>query len=284
VTVNGATRNIQMLSKFFITLNSQPRPRRSGAIVLGLVLICLILPSATWGQATQTQQSELDLATANVNRGNVGARDAVVIANAAAVEEIPALENQFRRSNKTESKLSIASALVKLKDRDDTYWKFLLEQATTAVDSDVPDAMFSESQGRLVPLGPELQAWADAHNVSLNAAGIHARYDFPADVMYLAMTGDPRGIPLLQRALQSRNYLIVIWAAKGLAQAQDKNSIPMIIAAAHRAPIGYSNSIADSLVYFDDANAQDAVNRYVPKDEASKEREARARGRGAFGW
>jgi HEAT repeat protein len=133
-------------------------------------------------------------------------------------------------------------------------------------------------------LGPDLQIWADAHNVSVNTAGIYARYDYPTKVLALAMTGDPRGIPLFQRALQSRNYLIVAFAAKGLAQIQDRQSIPLIIAAAKKAPTGYNTLIAEALVYFDDAQAQSAVDTYMPKEKVAMDREARSRGKGIFGW
>jgi hypothetical protein len=255
-------------------------------IALCFVLGCPLLSRLAHGQATQNTPSELDdaVATARSKSSVVGPRDVVVIANAGAVQAVPSLEEQFKRANDVDTKVSIASGLVRLKDRDDTYWNFLLEQATLAVDSNIPDSVFSESQGKATILGPELQAWADAHNVSVNTAGVHARYDFPSKVLDLATTGDPRGIPLLRRALKSRNYLIVTWAAKGLAQIQDKESIPLIIAAAQRAPTGFNAVIAESLVYFDDAQAQSAVDTYMPKEKATMDREEKARGRGVFGW
>jgi hypothetical protein len=252
-------------------------------IALCLALACSLPSRSAHGQATQKTLGELDSAVANVKSGNVSPRDVVVISNAEAVQAIPALEEQFKRATNVDTKVSIASGLVKLKDHDDTYWNFLLEQATLAVDSNIPDSVFSESRGKATVLGPELQAWADAHNVSVNTAGQYARYDFPGKVLQLATTGDQRGIPLLRRALQSRNYLIVAWAAKGLAQIQDKQSIPLIIAAAQKAPTGYNSHIAESLVYFDDAQAQSAVDTYMPKDRAALVREARARGMGVFG-
>ncbi len=219
-------------------------------IALCLVLGCPLLPRFTCAQKTQRQPDELNTALANVRSGDVSPRDVVVIANAGAVQAVPALEDQFRRATDVDTKVSIASGLVKLKNPDNTYWNFLLEQATLAVDSNVPDSVYSESQGKMMKQAPELQLWADAHNLSVKTAGQYARYDFPSKVLPLAMTGDPRGVPLLQRALQSRNYLIVAWAAKGLAQIQDKQSIPLIIAAAQKAPTGYDSLVAESLVYF----------------------------------
>ncbi|HTA79371.1 MAG TPA: HEAT repeat domain-containing protein [Terracidiphilus sp.] len=266
------------------TSSSQPLPHLVLGITLCLVLGCPLLPRLAHGQATQKTPTELDDAIASVSSGDVSPRAVVVIADAGAVQAIPALEEQFRRVTDVDTKVSIASGLVKLRDRDNTYWNFLLEQATLAVDSNVPDANFSELQGKMMDPAPELQVWADAHNVSVNTAFQYARYDIPGKVLQLATTGDPRGIPLLRRALQSHNYLIVAWAAKGLAQIQDKQSIPLIVAAAQRAPTGYNYVIAESLLYFDDTQAQSAADQLMPKEKATMLREARAQGMGVFGW
>jgi hypothetical protein len=251
---------------------------------LGLVVGFTLLPRAMYGQPTESQ-SELESSIARLKPGDLGPRDIVVLADAGVVQAIPVLEAQFGRATDLDTKAQIASGLVKLKDRDDTYWNFLLEQATLAVDSNVPDDAFSESQGKTMSPGtPELQEWAHTHNVSLEKAAEHARYDIPGEVLLLGQTGDPRGVPLLRRALQAHNHLMVAMAAKGLALIQDKESIPLIIAAAHRAPEGYNSLIAESLVYFDDPQAQSAVDTYMSKEKAKIAREARAQGRGAFGW
>ena len=264
--------------------SSQPLPHLVLRIALCFVLGCPVLPRLAHGQATQKTPSELDTAIANVRSGDGSGRDVVIIANAGAVQAIPALEEQFRRATDVDTKVSIASGLVKLKDRDNTYWNFLLEQATLAVDSNVPDSVYSESQGKGTSQSPELQAWADAHNVPVNTAWHYASIDIPGKVLQLATTGDPRGIPLLRRALESRNYLIVAGAAKGLAQIQDKQSIPLIVAAAQRAPTGYNSLIAESLLYFDDAQAQSAADQLMPKEKVTMLREAKAQGMGVFGW
>jgi hypothetical protein len=252
---------------------------------LCFVLGCPLLPRLAHGQTTQKTPSELDTAIANVSSGDVSnPRDIVVIANAGAVQAIPALEEHFKRATDVDTKVSIASGLVKLKDRDDTYWNYLLEQATLAVDSNIPDSAYSESQGKMTIQSPELQTWANTHHVSVNTAWQYTRYDFPDKVIQLGMTGDSRGIPLLRRALDSHNYLIVAFAAKGLAEIQDKRSIPLIITAAKKAPTGYNSLIAESLVYFDDAQAQTAVDQFMSKERAKMAREGRAGGRGVFGW
>jgi hypothetical protein len=78
--------------------------------------------------------------------------------------------------------------------------------------------------------------------------------------------------------------MIAVFAAKGLAQIQDKNSIPLIIAACQGAPTGYASEIAKSLIWFDDPRAQTAVDTYMPKEHAKIWRDTRARGMGVFGW
>jgi hypothetical protein len=38
------------------------------------------------------------------------------------------------------------------------------------------------------------------------------------------------------------------------------------------------------LIYFDDVQAQSAVDAHIPRDEAALLREARVQGKGVFGW
>lgn len=237
--------------------------------------------SAQNGPAAPSQSDQLATSIARARSGNVDVVDVEIIAEAGAVQAIPSLEEQFGRTTDVGTKTKIASGLVRLGDKHNTYWNYLLEQATLAVDSDVPDALLS---GKTVDQNSELQAWAQAHNVSANTAAQSAMYDLPGKVLELAATGDPRGIPLLRRALQSRNYMIAVWAARGLVQIQDKDSIPLIIAACKRTPTGYASEIAKSLIWFDDPRAQTAVDTYMPKEHAKLFRGARAQGMGVFGW
>jgi HEAT repeat protein len=241
--------------------------------------------SAQNGPAAPSQSDQLATSIARAKSGDVDTSDVEIIAEAGAVQAIPSLEEQFGRTTDVDTKTKIANGLVRLGDKHNTYWNYLLEQATLAVDSDVPDALFSDPVGKTRDqISSELQAWAQAHNISANTAAQSAMYDLPGKVFELAQTGDPRGIPFLRRALQSRNYMIAIFAAKGLAQIQDKDSIPLIIAACQRAPTGDASGIANSLIWFDDPRAQTAVDTYMPKEHAKIFRDARAQGMKPFGW
>jgi HEAT repeat protein len=265
---------------------SKHRPHLVLRITLCVVLGFTLLSAVTYGQAVQGRPDEVADSIAKVKSGDFNGYHVEVIAKARAVDAIPALEEQFRHVTKVELKSKIANALVRLADKKSAYWNYLLQQATLAVDSDVPDSIFSDSQGKLMmnESTPELQAWAHTHNVSPEIAREYATYDLPGKVFDLAQTGDPRGIPLLRRALQSRNCGMASIAAKGLAQIQDKESIPLIIAAAQKSPAGCGGGIAFALIYFDDPRAQRAVDTYVPKDMAKTFRDARANGLGPFGY
>ncbi len=211
--------------------------------------------------------------------------DVELIAQANAVQAIPSLEEQFVRTTDADTKLKIASGLVRLGDKRDTYWNYLSEQATLAIDSDFSDAFFSDPSSKTRDqMISELQAWAQAHNVSANAAAQSAMYDLPGKMLDFAQTGDSRGTPLLRRALQSRNYMIASFAAEGLVLIQDKDSIPLIIAACQRAPTSYASLIVRPLIWFDDPRAQTAVDTYMATKTAKSLRDARAQGMGVFGW
>ena len=95
----------------------------------------------------------------------------------------------------------------------------------------------------------------------------------------LAWSADPRAIPFFRKGLLSSNYMVEILAALGSAEIGDKDSIPLIMDACSRAPAEAAATIAQSLIYFDSAEAQSAVNKYIPKDIAKIYREGRAQGK-----
>jgi hypothetical protein len=66
-------------------------------------------------------------------------------------------------------------------------------------------------------------------------------------------------------------------AARGLALAQDKDSIPLIILACQQTPDAVT-IIAKALLYFDDPRAQEAFDKYEPEDSAKLFRQIKAAG------
>jgi HEAT repeat protein len=253
---------------------------------LYVALGCAALGGTAHGQVEQSRpdkpvygadNANLPDAIAKVGSGEFGAVHLELIAKSHAVQTIPVLEKQFTNSSDPTIKGKIADALVRLGDKNNDYWDFLVKEATPAVESDAPPLVPSDSQQGP---SPEFIAWAKAHNVTTDSA-LGTMYQLSINVLFLAETGDPRGIPLLRRALFAPSFMTQAYAAEGLALAQDKDSIPLIIEACKRSPTA-SLAIAESLVYFDDPRAQNAVDTYIPKDFAKSLREARAKGKTPF--
>jgi hypothetical protein len=221
-------------------------------------------------------------AEARLKSGDFAGVHINLLAETGAVEAIPDLEKQFVQTSDPLNKAKIAQALVKLRDKDDTYWNFLVQLTMPIIESDAPNPISMDSNGKFVPTSapsPEFTIWAKAHNLDPGNAAMDAIYLNPGKIMLLGGTDDPRAIPLLRRALLSPNYLIAAVAARGLAEVHDDASIQTIIETCKRAPADAAASIAKSLVFFDDPRAQTAVDKYLPKEDAKSLREARAQGK-----
>lgn len=252
-----------------------------------LLILSVVLAALAYGQQDQpngpayaADKNNVPDAIAKVKSGNFLLVHIDMIARAGAVEAIPALKAQFARSQDPLVKAKIAGALVRLGCRKDVYWDFLTKQATTAVESDAPDFMNFDPQAKTgAGPSPEFVAWANAHGQDPQSAGHDAMYWMPGRLTLLASAGDRRAIPLLRRGLSSPNHMIEAAAAEGLAELQDKESIPLIIEACKKAPQAMAGLIAESLIYFDDAEAQSAVETYVPKERARILRESKAEGK-----
>jgi len=244
--------------------------------VLQVLLWCALLTGGAYSQEKRIQSEKLAYgvdranvpeAIAKVKSGDFAAIHVDLIARAGAVEAIPDLKRQFVSVEDPLLKAKIASALVKMGEKDDTYWEYLVKLATRAVESEAPDFT-----------SPEFETWVKGRNLS-PAETEEQLSLLPGAVGLLGMTSDPRAVPLLRRALLSPNHLTETAAAMGLAELHDKESIPLIIEACKKAPPQTAEVIAESLVYFDDNSAQSAVDQYIPKDRAKIYRDARAHGK-----
>lgn len=233
---------------------------------------------------SQVSPEEIGTAVQHSKTGKLNIRDATILAGAGAVEALPALEASYKQAENDDDRRILASALVRLRDPDDRYWKSLRDQVSVTLNDDIPDSNFSVSQNKMVLHSPELQAWANAHNVSFETASYDARIEYPARILSLANTGDGRAITLLRKSLGSRNFLIAAFAAKGLALLSDESSIHQIISNAGRAPEQYRSLVAQALVYFDTEQAQRAANQLMATSEVEAERQARRSGKRALGY
>jgi hypothetical protein len=141
------------------------------------------------------------------------------LAHLHALQAVPMLEEKFVRIQDPADKAHVASALVRLGAPKEIYWDFLIRLATRAVENDAPNFYAFDSQGKALPgPNPAFVAWADTHHLDHQGLLEEQIYRAPQPIMFLALTADPRGIPLLRRALLSPNYMIEILAAEGLAE------------------------------------------------------------------
>lgn len=116
--------------------------------ILHLVVCCALLPCVAHGQTGPGQPDKVANAISQVESGTFTMAAVEQIAKAHAVQAIPVLEKQFVvASEEVNLKGKIASALVRLGDKNDIYWNYLVEQATEAVNSDLPFPLARDSQG-----------------------------------------------------------------------------------------------------------------------------------------
>jgi hypothetical protein len=202
------------------------------------------------------------------------------LAHLHATQAVPMLEQKFLRTQDPADKAHVASALVRLGADEEIYWDFLIQLATRAVENDAPNFYAYDAHGKtLSGPNPAFIAWADAHHLDHQGLLEQQMYLAPQPIIFLASTADPRGVPLLRRALSSPNHMIAIFAALGLAEIHDDASIPMIIQACQKLPADAAVAMAESLVYFDGSDAQNAVDQFIPKDKAKIYRDARSGGK-----
>jgi HEAT repeat protein len=190
-------------------------------------------------------------------------------------ETVAILKQNFVNTQDERQKAQIASALIGLGDKEDTYWDFLLRQAISALESDASSAVKYDSQGKPIEGPSPEDAWAKQNEI-LNKVLLF--------VETVAETRDPRGVRILQRVLSSPNSNFQLLAAAGLARARDKDSVPLIIDACKNASPDVASAFASQvLVYFDDPRAQSAVDQYLSKEAAKFAREQKAGGIGPLG-
>jgi HEAT repeat protein len=190
-------------------------------------------------------------------------------------ETVVILKQNFANTQDERRKAQIASAVIELGDKDDTYWDFLLRMATSLLESEASSAVKNDSQGKPIEGPSSDDAWAKQDRDS---------NEMLTFVETVAETPDPRGVRLLRRVLSSSNSDFQSIAAGGLVRAGDKDSIPLILDLCRNASPDVASYFASQvLVYFDDPRAQSAVDQYLSKDAAKFAREQKAQGVGPLG-
>src|SRR5207302_5375668 len=80
-------------------------------------------------------------------------------------ETVAILKENFVNTQDERQKAQIASALIRLGDKEDIYWDFLSRQAISALESDASSAVKYDSQGKPIEgLSPE-DGWAKENEI-----------------------------------------------------------------------------------------------------------------------
>jgi HEAT repeat protein len=257
---------------------------RESDLLLPAIVITAMATAACLGQSVTAKPSpsdELADAVRRVQENDLGTGyvDALsyvnVIADAKALYAIPTLEKYYNRTTDADIRAGVASALVSMGDQNDAYWDYLVKLATPALESDAPTPLGVNAGSPKDIISPQLKEWASSHELSVEAATKLAMFDLPMGLAPLAKTGDPRGVPMLRKALLSPNLFIETLGAAGLAEAKDEASVPLIINAYERAPPEMAHMFADSLLFFDDPEAQEIFAFYFPDVNAKEARRFR---------
>lgn len=81
----------------------------------------------------------------------------------------------------------------------------------------------------------------------------------------LADSGDPRVIPVLQKALKAPNRVIRMMAVHGLVLTRDRDSITLVIDEIQEIPEAQAQPLVDLLIESDDPRAESVVHQYLPE-------------------
>lgn len=186
---------------------------------------------------------------------------------------IPILKEAFRQANEDKVKQDIAVALVRLGDEEGMGWQALEKFASEAIDSDMPYPVKTDSKGELVAraFSPEFLKWCETTGKSPNASTDWALHKVPATISALADSGDSRAIPLLLKALRSKNHHAALAAANGLARLHHAAAAKQIISEARKRPPSMAMGMGFALACLDDAEARVAVSEFVKDERAVAE-------------
>ena len=231
------------------------------------------------------QTLDVDTLIAQIKKGESTPATFNALARSGSPKAIPILQERFPLTTDVIERTALASALVRLGGKNPAYWKYLFDEAQSAIISDIPFPGAFDENGNSVPrqLAPSFLEWARLNGISPNASAQAQLTLEPAKVTLLAITGDPRGTLILLKGLNSPNYLIKAAAAKGLARLRQRDAIPAIIAAADSVPSSVKPLIARALVFFDDSRAQIAAERLIPDKPVLEELRRLSREKGTDG-
>ena len=218
-------------------------------LLIATILFALFIPAANGQDDQRTLQEAMrDLA----ENGDVTA--------------LPVLRDAFDAESDKGRRQKIASILVRFGEPDEKFYLYLEHFAILAVESEIPSFMKYDEHGKSVrgEMAEEFLEWCRLNNRDPGEVLGELMHELPSGLLHLTMAATPRAAPLLLRGLRSRNELVVLISARGLAILGDTAAIDPIIEECERRPAAVAKSLAfQALLFFDEPRAQAAVEKYM---------------------
>ena len=110
----------------------------------------------------------------------------------------PALREAFNNAPDALTKENVASVLMIIGQKDEIYWSTLSKRAQEIVDSQAPDPLVYDADGKTVrgAISPDFLQWTKDNNIPREESVNEHLGLFSAELSLMADTGDPRGLPI----------------------------------------------------------------------------------------
>jgi hypothetical protein len=219
---------------------------------------------------SMAKESVLEL-IAHLDKGEGTPRIVGRLVELHAIEARPAIERAFERASTKAEKQALAAGLSALGATNRRFTEYLASFATQAAESDMPFPYLLNTNGT-VEAGSHrrnraFMAWCDRSRLDPDVAVHLALSEYPLDVRFLSMARSAAAESVLLRALQSPNYFISEAAAEGLAAFGSPEYLPLVIAAARRAPHELAIFYAQAILEFAVEGTEQAAKELVFNEE-----------------
>lgn len=184
--------------------------------------------------------------------------------------ELEELRELFRESDDKWMRQGAAARLWLEGDRDRGYLDYLLANAWTAVLDDAPRVWKTDQEGKLVrgEMSEEFLRWSEERGIDPRTAAGKRLREMPTDVAVLANIDDPAAIEVLERGLEASNPIVVLVAARCLAQMGVATALPRLKEIVHTTTEpDLASGVALELLRFDDPEAQAIAESVVDDPE-----------------
>ena len=188
------------------------------------------------------------------------------------INTVPLCRAVFELAKEKLPKIAAATHMIRRGFREEPYVNFLFGNAKRAIEEDVPLMFLYSSDGSIVTskdsskgvFNPEFDTWAQSKGLS-RQQGIALVNERQVDIISSAfLLGSAPIGPELERGLKHRNEQLAGACAVALAQIDERQAIPLIVARIRELPKDARASMNTALGAFGGPDADKALAEFVP--------------------